>query len=439
MKNNTSEVPIIKTKNKAVNRISRLFQKKPKIKATLTSSVSSLSISDPVLNKQPSLSNVTQHNLHSPETKHLPPIPSQQEPDDMTSIESVSANTSLEKTLSLKSDSTQKQQQQTIDQRRALLRELEAEKAQDENENKRLEDQLNKLQKKVKQRAEDMKILENNYQLHLQSMRCSDNDPKSISIQLIELRAEIKKLAQELLPFAEPKTTTEKLSTLWLNLTETIERLGDPYLSPERILLLTEKFMMDVLVQNLNTNHFPGLSCHAEFLEIQDWFDHHDPSSFFLVRLRQELSLLIVNSKTDDVEERRKKSVERNWHHIYRGLQKSYPKSYLSAPADNVGLLKKQQAYSLSLRQLVEKVVDLGYAIKGQEAYITAMDVKEGVQTFDANVMEDEDGQKSGTIALCISPPFVIKVSDHYEPLVKGRVLCFPELSTDAASHTVNT
>lgn len=88
MKNNTSEVPIIKTKNKAVNRISRLFQKKPKIKATLTSSVSSLSISDPVLNKQPSLSNVTQHNLHSPETKHLPPIPSQQEPDDMTSIES---------------------------------------------------------------------------------------------------------------------------------------------------------------------------------------------------------------------------------------------------------------------------------------------------------------------------------------------------------------
>ena len=88
MKNNTSEVPIIKTKNKAVNRISRLFQKKPKTKATLTSSVSSLSISDPVLNKQPSLSNVTQHNLPSLEIKHLPPIPSQREPDDMTSIES---------------------------------------------------------------------------------------------------------------------------------------------------------------------------------------------------------------------------------------------------------------------------------------------------------------------------------------------------------------
>ncbi|KAG1487144.1 hypothetical protein G6F46_012934 [Rhizopus delemar] len=72
--------------------------------------------------------------------------------------------------------------------------------------------------------------------------------------------------------------------------------------------------------------------------------------------------------------------------------------------------------------------MDLGSAIRGQEVCITAMDVLEGIQQFDPSIMEDEDGQTEGTIALCVSPPFVVKLSDHYEPLVKGRVLCFPTL-----------
>jgi hypothetical protein len=40
--------------------------------------------------------------------------------------------------------------------------------------------------------------------------------------------------------------------------------------------------------------------------------------------------------------------------------------------------------------------------------------------------MDDEDGQASGVVAFCISPPFVVKIANRYEPLVKGRVLCFP-------------
>ncbi|RCH83170.1 hypothetical protein CU097_006929, partial [Rhizopus azygosporus] len=366
------------------------------------------------------------------ENRGVPPIDNQ---STITTETAVSVHASLGRTPSLRSISTYRQhQQQMIEQQRHALRELEVEKIHYVKENQRMEEQLVKMQEKIRQRTEDMKTLKNNYQLHLQSMRCSDDDPESIANRLRDLRATIKELANELLPYAEPKQTTEKLSTLWLNLGETIGRLGNPYLSLERIQLLTEKFMMDVLVQNLNTNHFPGLSCHQEFLEIQDWFDQHDSSSFFATRLRQEVALLIVNNKTngEDIEKRWKKSAERHWYHLYRGLQKSYPKSFLAHPdkEDDQEHIQKQQEYSQKLRDVVEKAMNLGSAIKGQEVCITAMDVKEGVQQFDPLIMEDEDGQTSGIIALCISPPFVVKLTDRYEPLVKGRVLCFPNQDT---------
>ncbi|KAG1139032.1 hypothetical protein G6F37_004824 [Rhizopus arrhizus] len=426
-----SEVEMDKSKNKSIGRISRLFQKKPKTKTSITSSISSLSISDPILSKQPSFQSISSAQLSiaekpprnsSLDSKNLPSLPAHQESDNVSVI-----TIETETSLSLKSNSTDRQQH--IEQHQTTLKELEAEKAYYKHENKRLEEQVNKMQAKVKKRTEELKTLKDNYQAHLQSLRCSDDDPKSIARQLIDLRGDIKRLAQELLPFAEPKTTTEKLSTLWLNLGETIGQLGNPHLSPERILLLTEKFMMDVLVQNLNTNHFPGLSCHAEFLEIQHWFEKYDASPFFATRLRQEVSLLIAMNKTSEreVEKGWKKSAERNWHHLYRGLQKSYPNSFLvSAEEEDQALLRTE--YSQRLRQLVEKVMVLGSAIRGQEVCITAMDVKEGVQQFDPSIMEDEDGQTEGTIALCVSPPFVVKLSDHYEPLVKGRVLCFPTL-----------
>ncbi|EIE90237.1 hypothetical protein RO3G_14948 [Rhizopus delemar RA 99-880] len=426
-----SEVQMDKSKNKSIGRISRLFQKKPKSKTSITSSISSLSISDPILSKQPSFQSISSAQLSiaekpprnsSLDSKNLPSLPAHQENDNVSVI-----TIETETSLSLKSNSTDRQQH--VEQHQTTLKELEAEKAYYKHENKRLEEQVSKMQAKVKKRTEELKTLEDNYQAHLRSLRCSDDDPKSIARQLIDLRGDIKRLAQELLPFAEPKTTTEKLSTLWLNLGETIGQLGNPHLSPERILLLTEKFMMDVLVQNLNTHHFPGLSCHAEFLEIQHWFEKYDASPFFATRLRQEVSLLIAKNKMSEkeVEKGWKKSAERNWHHLYRGLQKSYPNSFLvSAEEEDQALLRTE--YSQRLRQLVEKVMDLGSAIRGQEVCITAMDVKEGVQQFDPSIMEDEDGQTEGTIALCVSPPFVVKLSDHYEPLVKGRVLCFPTL-----------
>ncbi|KAI9280772.1 hypothetical protein BY458DRAFT_584246 [Sporodiniella umbellata] len=413
-----NEMTMDKSKVKAVGRISRLFQKKPKAKSSVPSSASTLSISDPVLSKQSSFQSISSVHLSlveplqreaSFETKFLPSLPMSRDIDNGS-------------TMTIETETTETRQQ-LIEQQRNLLRELESEKCSYEHDNERLEEQLRLAQDKIKKRTDDMLQLKDSFQSHLRSTRCTDDSPQSIGEQLLSIRKDIEHLAGVLLPFAEPEITLTKLSTLWLNLKDSIERLG-----PERIQILTEKFIMDVLVQNLNTNHFPGLSCPEAFLEVQDWLDQHDASPLFTTQLRQEVSM-IISQKTGEIEERWNKSAERCWHHLYRGLQKSFPKSFLVSQEDALA----KETYCQQLRGLVKKVMDLGSAIKGQEVCITAMGVKEGVQPFDPAIMEDQDGQTVGIIALCISPPFVVKLSDRYEPLVKGRVLCFlPNTADDA-------
>lgn len=329
--------------------------------------------------------------------------------------------------------------QQMVQQQKQVLRDLDSQKQLYSKDVTSLTEQLYNMQEKLKQRAHDMDLLQNNYQTHLRSVRSSDDTPETIATQLSQLRQQIHSLASELLPYAEPQITTEKLSTLWLNLGASIDQLGKP-LPPERIQMLTEKFMMDVLVQNLNINVFPGLSCNDDFLVLQQWFDQNDTSTFFSTRLRQELSMLVAQNNTEsdvgDIQQTWKKFVDRNWNHLYRGLQKAYP-TYLVKKSDTTvseQAMAMANEYGKKLRNLVEFTMSLGSAIKGQEACITAVDVREGKQLFDAQLMDDEDGQTNGTIAFCISPPFVVKISNRYEPLLKGRVLCFPSTAPPSSS-----
>ncbi|KAI8881168.1 hypothetical protein K501DRAFT_223436, partial [Backusella circina FSU 941] len=404
-----------KPKKKSLERFSKLFQKKPK-KTSLTSSISAMSLSDPGLSRVPSQASSTHHlsviqqspvrmaSLASRRTAPIPPV--HRTDTDSTKSLSIKSNKSINLHL--------------LKQQRQVLKDLTDQKQQYETEVSKLQDQLQKTQDKIQQRTHDMELLQANYQQHLKSMRCSDDDCTSISNKITHLKQSIQVLAAELLPHAEE--ASKQLATLWLNLGDAIVQLGNP-LPPHRIQMLTEKFMMDVLVQNLNINLFPGLDCNAAFLDLQAWFDHNSDvkdqkynTSLFSTQLRQELSMVVIKTRSTypDIDQNWNKAVDKSWHHLYRGLQRVYP------------FLKKDQEYGDRLRQLVKDAIDVGIAIKGQEVPITAVDIREGVQAFDAQLMEEEDEKSSGTIAFCISPPFIVKVTDRYEPLVKGRVLCTP-------------
>lgn len=446
-------------KNKTVGRISRLFQKKPK-KKSISSSTSTMSLSDPALQK-PYPSSIASSQLSIPA----------EAPNRTTSLESRSIQTAsdegrhgneitmvtttnlilrslvtVQKTPSRNMSISSKHSvniQQLVSQQRLLLQDLDAQKAMVSSDVAHLEELLSKAQEKIKSRTHDMDVLKSNYDLHLRSLRSSDDDTESIRLKLVQLRQSIRALASELVPHAEPNVTSDKLGTLWLNLGPSIQRLGKP-LSPQRIQMLTEKFIMDVLVQNLSTNVFPGLACNTEYLQLVEWFDRYDSSTFFSNRLGQELNMLILqNYKTSgsDIEQIWNKYVDRNWSHLHRGLQKAYP-SYLkrasssssTTTATATAIENNTTEYGRKLRLLVEETINLGSIIKEQQVCITASDVKEGVQEFDSSLMEDEDGQTSGTIAFCISPPFIVKISNRYELIMKGRVLCFPPTSTTTPS-----
>ncbi|KAI8987076.1 hypothetical protein BDB01DRAFT_784473 [Pilobolus umbonatus] len=423
--------PVLK---KSVGRISRLFQKKGK---KMAPSVSSLSF-----NSEPSLSIVpSQHKAHSINstlnTEYLiashsihSDSPSLQEPETNDSQSMTSTVHHTPKSYLSRNNSNSNKSmdiQQLIQQRQQELKELDSHKSMIQIETTRLRKELLKIEVNGERLKRDMDKLNSNYKQHLLEVRGSDDTLETIKQRLVDLRHRIQSLAVDILPYAEPVITTEKLCTLWVNLKGPIEQLGTP-LPLNRIQMLTEKFMMDVLVQNLNTNIFPGLSCNQEYNQLQSWFNRYDSTCKFPTRLRQEVTMILSKKRGQDIEDLWKKCVDRTWNHLYRGLQKSYPLflTHHSTVIANSTEESPQHTYSHQLRSLVEDTILLGSIIKGQDVHITAVDVKEGSQLLDTELMDDDDGSTKGVIAFCISPPFVAKVSHHYEPLLKGRVLCRP-------------
>jgi hypothetical protein len=223
----------------------------------------------------------------------------------------------------------------------------------------------------------------------------------------MNLRQHIQNASNELIPLISNNQVATRFKSLWLNLSNPIDQLD--LTQHECIQMLTEKFMMDVLIQNLNLNYFPGLSCNAEsVMTLQDWLEVKTGSDFYSTRLRQEVASIIMKQDQQLLEQ----PITKNWQYLYRGLQRVYP-----------GLKDEQER--TKLHALVTEAVLIGLAIKGQENLITAVDVKEGSQPLDPILMNEVQGKSSGIVTFCISPPFVMKMKDNrYHTLVKGLVYC---------------
>ncbi|KAI7873005.1 hypothetical protein BDF14DRAFT_1716423, partial [Spinellus fusiger] len=309
-----------------------------------------------------------------------------------------------------------------------VLENLELEKLQYQQESQELTEHIRKLQLKRDQRDTDMSQLKMNYDKHLCSMRATSDDVDSIATKLRLLKENIVHLTNELVTYADPVIATQALCTFWLNLADSIHALKGPdrLLPPHRIHMLTEKFIMDVLVQNLNSNVFPGLSHEATeaYQELCTFFELHDKA--FSIRLRQELALVVVEKKgqNNTIDKALHDTLQSNWKYLYGGLSKAFPFLYQHDKSEP----DVRKHYGAKIQKLVEQTVSLGCAIKGQEIAITGTDVREGEQAFDGELMVDVDHQTSGVVVFCICPPFVT-LSDPYGCLEMGKVLCRPHTS----------
>ncbi|KAI9270515.1 hypothetical protein BDA99DRAFT_501979 [Phascolomyces articulosus] len=311
-----------------------------------------------------------------------------------------------------------------LERQKRILENLQVEHQQYEKDNKVLLDRLDTLKAKQKQRTNELKQLQDKFDGYLKGLRATDDDIDSVGEKIKKLKEGIRDLAQILVEQGDSEIATKALSTFWLNLNEAIVEMGSP-LPQHRLQMLTEKFMMDVLVQNLNLNAFPGVENVEEYNRLQYWLEDNisDQQAFFPVRLRQEVAQAVVKNETDkdsDVFRSRHSALQNNWKYLYSGIVKAYPFVYQHDKAE----ADVRKHYGAKVQMLVDQAIHLGLAIKGQELDVTAAAVSEGEQMFDPENMEDEDGQTSGTVGFCICPPFVVGNPAPIRTLIKGRVLC---------------
>ncbi|CAO3585559.1 unnamed protein product [Absidia cylindrospora] len=453
-------LPSSPPKKKSMERLSRLFQKKSKHKKSLTDDMP-----EPPLYKP-----VSRHSsIHSTQSSYQPPSrinsTSKKGGDTLKRLTSLRPN-NVTYTNSNSPPRTVPELQQELDQKRQLLEQLYAEKQQTMYDNQRQEQDLARLEQRTQDRITQTAQLQKQYDTHLASMRATSDDLQSIRTKLIQLQDNIAELTDRLLPHISPDHTCQSLSSFWLNLRQVIEPMCP--LSPFLIRLLTEKFIMDVLVQNFNLSEIAGCACSDDYAQIALWFLDHDmeqqqgkqypsksnlsssftspslvsssPSSFssfsslvsssslsesviFSIRLRQQVASTVVAAQQhqEHVKQQLQQVVQGHWKYLYGGLAKAYPFIYQHDTALEMDVKKH---FGAQIQGLVEQAVALGFAIKGMELDITAADVQEGTQLFDPAVMDDVQGNRAGVIQFCISPPF--RIVNHHDPLVKGKVLCVP-------------
>lgn len=276
------------------------------------------------------------------------------------------------------------------------------------------------IQERMVQRKKDQQQLLINYNEHIRSRRATGDDPSTIRTRLLELKAMIKDLSIDLASQCDPKVASAAIGSFWINLNEAIAKLGDP-IPMKRIVMLTEKFLMDVLVQSMNYNTFPGLKISQPYTQLQFWFDRYDPA--FSTRLRQEVAKAVVagNTPNSDIQADIAKFNKRMYNSLYSSLLKAYP--FMDQHDSREQDSKKR--YSTIINKMVELASYIGYAIRGQEVEIAAAAVGEGSEPLDLKTMNDEDNQTSGIIQFCVCPPFIVYGS-RIEVLEKARVLCSP-------------
>jgi hypothetical protein len=334
--------------------------------------------------------------------------------------------------------------QQELEQKQRLLEQLHEEKRHHTQDSHRLAQELQRLQQRTQDRIDSTQQLQTHYDTHLSSLRATPDDLQSVRIKIIHIQQAITDLADRLVPHASPDTTCHALASFWLNLRHVIEPMCP--LTPTYIRHLTEKFIMDVLVQNFNLSEIAGCACSDDYAQLALWFLDHDTDDtttkdndddnndninnndlsdamVFSIRLRQQVAFTVVAAQQhkDTIKQDLQQVVQNHWKYLYGGLAKAYPYIYHHDTSLETDVDKH---FGAQIQGLVEQAVALGFAIKGLEVDITAADVQEGTQRLDLALMDDLLGNRSGIIQFCISPPF--RIFNQVEPLVKGKVLCSP-------------
>jgi hypothetical protein len=290
---------------------------------------------------------------------------------------------------------------------------IEEEKQQIEEKTQKGEQQLNKLEsvyqsllKELENKKLEYKRMETIFYSQIKGIKKEEeeeqevDDLSTITIQIRQLISGISELTSSL---ASDIIMQGDILDVWWPNKEYNALLP---LDTHKILLLTEKKIMETLLQDIfYTSIHPGVSLNQPFQQIHHWVDKRNSS--WASRMKQQITCFIVKQSNEE-----QKDILAAKQAIIANILFSLSQIFLVEEVED----KKNQ-----VEVLVEKAVRLDLAMKccQEEIPIDILPIKEKSDRFDENFMITESGVDR--VLVVISPPFVASSSIV---IVPAKVYC---------------
>jgi uncharacterized protein YicC (UPF0701 family) len=295
------------------------------------------------------------------------------------------------------------------------------------------------LRRELDTKKDDYKRMETRFYAHVKSIKATDDDLSTIQHEISHVSSQLNNLCMGL----KAKMDQQSGSTfLFSKYNEQQQRLikkylikptdneqhdndsdDPPLLEPRYITMLTEKLIMELLVENIFDQPLHiGVSVNQAYEQVGQWMRRYNEE--WAQRFRQQMSALLAN-QAQQQEEGEGKSIELAMNSLVDTILEQLGHIYPELQNQDSDYRDRQQK---KIQTIVARMARLDLAIKGQDIEIKYQRIQEGGQVaFDPSTMRaDGKGKPDGQVLFVISPPFVAidpNDTDHGF-ITPGKVYC---------------
>ncbi|KAI8097626.1 uncharacterized protein BX664DRAFT_326857 [Halteromyces radiatus] len=283
------------------------------------------------------------------------------------------------------------------------------------------------LRRELDSKKEDYQRMEAKFYAHVKSIKATDDDLSTIQHEINHISSQLNNLCMGLKSKMDVQAGSQFLFSKYEShqdsfrkylIKEEMEKVDQ--LEPRYITMLTEKLVMEILVEFIFDQPLHiGVSVNEAYKQVRDWMRRYNEE--WAQRFRQQMSALLANQAQQhderlSIEEASEQLVDR----LIEQLGQIYPELL------NHGDYTKNQRKKID--SIVTRTSRLNLAMKGQDIEIKHQMIQEGGQTtFDPTIMKaDGKGKPDGDVLFVISPPFLAldPTDSEHGFIIPGKVYC---------------
>lgn len=299
------------------------------------------------------------------------------------------------------------------------------------------------LRRELDTKKDDYQRMETRFYAHVKSIKATDDDLSTIQHEISHVSSQLNNLCMGLKAkmdqqsgssFLFNKYNKQQQGLIRKYLIKTTHEEQDyegddnddgnpPLLEPRYVTMLTEKLIMELLVENIFDQPLHiGVSVNQAYDQVSQWMRRYNEE--WAQRFRQQMSALLANqAKKQEGDEG--KSIELAMGGLVNTILEQLGHIYPELQKQDSEYRKNQQK---KIQGIVARMARLDMAIKGQDVEIKYQCIQEGGQVaFDPTTMKaDGKGKPDGQVLFVITPPFVaIDPNDNDHGFITpGKVYC---------------